>query len=239
MRRLVVAPSSMVIGEHTLDQANAHYSKDALRLRAGAELELTDGDGHVAKARLIDKTTIEVLDVRTVARPRGPQITLIQAVGKGDKVDDVVRQASELGVARIVPVLTDRTVAEKRSRDERWRAIADDALRVSGRVYRTDIDPVLPLAEVLKRPRADLALACDGASARGLRDHLSQSGNPARIELIVGPEGGLSDEERRGVDRAGFTRIHLGRFTLRTETAGPAVSAILLYTFGALDSEPI
>ncbi|MCC7380226.1 MAG: 16S rRNA (uracil(1498)-N(3))-methyltransferase [Deltaproteobacteria bacterium] len=238
-RRLVVGAGTIVPGERSLDAELAHYLRDVLRLPVGSPLELTDGEGVRARAtiRAIERRAVRI-DIEAIEReprPRGPAVTLLQAVGKGDKVDAVVRQAAELGVARIVPVVTRRAVAEREKRVLRWQGIADDALRVSGRCHRTRIEPVTPLAAALGGSRASLSLCPDLGASRALRDILSQAGNPGTVEVLIGPEGGFEPEERAAVEGAGFLRVSLGPFTLRTETAGPALIAILQYVLGALD----
>jgi 16S rRNA (uracil1498-N3)-methyltransferase len=174
--------------------------------------------------------------VRDVPPPPGPALTLLQGVGKGDKLDTVVRQTTELGVRALVPVITERAVARHEQRLDRWSAIAEDALRVSARSWRPRLEPPRALAEVLARPRADLALclALEGgvplAALLAARDPAAVGS----VEVLVGPEGGLAPAEVAAAREAGFEVAHLGSNTLRTETAGPAVAAILLFWGGAL-----
>ena len=193
---------------------------------------------------------------------------LIQGLGKGDKMDQVVRQATELGVWRISPVITERAVA-RGARAERWRTIADDAVRVSGRAFRPTIDPVVALGAVLagSERRAAVSLCLAGNAPLGLRAFFGQGRRPTEaraaagaavgtgggagtttgvevggaeedlqtIEVLVGPEGGLSLGELRAAEVAGFTAVHLGPNILRTETAGPAAVAMIMLLAGGLD----
>jgi 16S rRNA (uracil1498-N3)-methyltransferase len=151
-------------------------------------------------------------------------------------MDAVVRQATELGATRIVPVTASRGVARLDGRVERWRAIAEDAIRVSGRPRRPVIEEVVPLASVFGRARARVAL-CLAGSARSSVGAAVGDGQGLRdgYEVLIGPEGGLDPEEIAAAAAAGFSQVQLGPYTLRTETAGPAVLAILQYVAGALD----
>jgi len=229
VRRAIVAPGTLdATGELRLEDEPAHHVRDVLRLRAGDPITLCDGAGAVAEATIarIDKKGVFCSVVNVVRVPReGPSITLLQAVGKGDKMETVIRQATELGVTRIVPVSTARTIAEREGKRDRWASIVADALRVSGRAWAPEIEARLTLAEVLARPRAPLSLALDGVAAKRLQDVM----RPGSAEALVGPEGGFTDEERAQIEAAGFTRVTLGSATLRTETAGCAIVAILGY----------
>lgn len=227
MRRLVLPEGSLVAGTMTLPDASAHHLRDVLRLREAVQIELTDGAGLVASATVVqvDKRSV-VLDVQTPRTEPRPttQLTLIQCVAKGEKMDTVVRQCTELGVHTIIPVLSERAVPRASQKQDRWRQIAEDAVRVSRRAYRPTIRPVTALADVLAEPRADTSLvfALDGATA------LREIATKGAIEILIGPEGGLTSAEVAAATTAGFTAVHLGPHTLRTETAAAAVSALLL-----------
>lgn len=236
-RRLIVPRAILTPGEHALPPDLAHYLRDVLRLREGAPLSLTDGAGQLANAvvRSVGKKSavITVQDVALAPPPPGPKITLFQGVGKGEKLDAVVKQATELGARRIVPVLSTRAVAEKSGRAERWRSIAEDAIRVGGRAWLPEISPVTPLPVVLAERRAELSLCGDGTAKISLREAFKPA---AEVELLIGPEGGWDGEEREAIERAGFLLVHLGPHTLRTETAGPAAVAIVAFALGAFDA---
>lgn len=176
------------------------------------------------------------------AAPEGPRLVLVQALPKGRKMDLVVRQAAEAGVARILPVESSRSVA--RISDEggaavkraRWDRIVREALQQSGSLLRTEVET--------PRPFRDLpALLGDPVPGRvGLYFHESPldggtlhrylSGEPGEVVACVGPEGGFSMEEVRFLDGLGFRPAHLGPTVLRTETAAlyaiAAIQVILL-----------
>lgn len=237
MRRLVVPRALLSAGEAVLPEDLAHYVTKVLRLSVQTRLRLLDGEGGVAEATLVRAerrhAVVRIEAPARVPRP-APEIELVQAVGKGDKMDAVVRQATELGVSRIHPVLTARAVARQDKRLERWRTIAEDAVRVAGHPWRPEIQPVRPLDEALDSIEGGLRLvfALEGASP--LAERLGAQGAADRIVLLVGPEGGLTEDEVAGARDRGFVPAHLGARTLRTETAGPAVVAIVAFWAGRL-----
>lgn len=205
-----------------------------LRLGIGHQLELTDGEGKVALGALVElrKRSAEVLvqQVKTVSEPPGPYIQLLQGVGKGDKLDSVTRQVAELGVRRLVPVLSERSVATRENRSHRLRAIVDDAVRVSGRAHRMEVDSPKSLGEALNI-EADLRVVLALSPECSVRDIFEGQPVPRRLSLLVGPEGGFSDEEIQLAQDAGFMSANMGPHTFRTETAGPAVVAMAQYAY--------
>ena len=237
-RRLVLPPGALEggAGVRPLGAERAHYIRDVLRLGTGDVLELIDGEGFVAEAsvNLLERkqVLIEIHSVEHRPRPSGTRLTLLQAIGKGDKLDTVVRQAAELGVHAVQPVHSARAVADKSGRLERLHAIADDALRISGRSYRCAVEAPLELEALLARPRAAHAFVFCWTDARPLQEALGPPNGD--VEALVGPEGGFTDEEIHAAVSAGFQSVHLGDATLRTETAGPAIAAILQFWCGAL-----
>ncbi len=236
MRRLIAAGLKLADGRVTLAEAEAHYVRHVLRMRLGDQIELGDGAGTLARGALISveraAVAVEVASVQQVPRPAGPEVTLIQAVAKGDKLDEIIRAGTELGVCRFVPVASERSVAQHEKRRDRWIGIATDAVRVSGRAWLPEVEAVTDLASVLARQwaGAKVVLALDGARAMG--PEVPRSGP---LAIIVGPEGGLTSEELESARGAGFVSVGLGRFTLRTQTAGPAAVAIAMFAGGGLD----
>lgn len=241
MRRLVLPAGSLGVGPGpglglALPDELARYVQKVLRLERGAELAVGDGAGLRAVGRIVrsDRRGVELalgpIEVAEPARP--PHVVLVQAIGKGDKLDAVVRQATELGVDRVVPVLTERAVARHEARVERWRAIAEDAVRVSGRARRPIVEPVIGLDELLARSRAPAAVVLAPDAGLRLRDAALRL--DGEVEVLIGPEGGLAPDELAAVREAGFTAVGLGPEVLRTETAGPAAVALLRFLGGAL-----
>lgn len=232
-----LAPGARV----TLDGTAAAHVHRVLRLERGDALTLFNGEGEDFPSRIVaagrGAVEIEVLG-RARARAESPfSITLVQGIARAERMDLVVQKATELGVAAIVPIATARSVvrldAENRERKiAHWRGIAIAACEQCGRARIPAIAEPRPLAEWLAEPvgsaarfllspDADTALA---AAARG----------PRAVKLLVGPEGGLEDAERRAAIDAGYRACRLGPRVLRSETAALAALAVLQAVGGDL-----
>ncbi|PWG61995.1 16S rRNA (uracil(1498)-N(3))-methyltransferase [Sediminicurvatus halobius] len=211
----------------------------ARRLKPGAELALFDGRGGEYRAVLLAlgrreaQVRVEAHDPREAESPL--QLTLLQGVSKGERMDFAVQKAVELGVSRIVPVLTARSVVrldDRRAgrRQRHWQAVAASACEQCGRNRVPAIATPAPLAAALAEGAGACGLVLDPGSETGV------AALPARpaYTLLVGPEGGLAPEEIAEAARAGFTRLRLGPRVLRTETAAVAALATLQLRFGDL-----
>jgi len=225
-RRLVLPEGFLKEGDCSLPEELDHYVRRVLRLRPQDKLRLSDGAGQQADGIILLDGTIRIQNICLAEAPIGPSLTLIQGMGKGDKMDAVIRQATELGVRRIQPVLCERSVAQQQNRLPRWHMIAEDALRVSGRSCRPIIEPVIALAELWARNRADQSYCLALTASECLPSKVTSA------EILIGPEGGLSAAEIEKAQSSGFSLVHMGGYTMRTETAGPAALSILMYGSG-------
>lgn len=184
------------------------------------------------------QVAVRVREYRAVSRESPLQITLAQAVSKGERMDYTIQKAVELGATAIQPLVTDHVVvrltAERWERKlEHWQAIAVSACEQSGRTMIPRIAPVLDLRDWLNAQSAGalkLVLSPGAASAARVR----RKDEP--VMLLVGPEGGLSEMEQKLVDISGFTALPLGPRVLRTETAGMVALAMVQSLWGDLGS---
>lgn len=242
MRTVRVAVGRIAPGERRLDGDAAHYLVHVRRLAAGDAFVAFDPSARlVSRGEILRIERDEVvvrLGASEAASTTSPfDATLVQCAGKGDKLDDVVRATTALGVRAIVVAESARSVARvdgerAAKKRERWRAIALDAARQSGRGDVPDIDGPHPLADTLSSFRSSKATKlCLDPLATTAFASVAHSDPALPIILVVGPEGGLTDDELALVDRAGFTRVRLGPFVLRTELAGAAALAALLARF--------
>ena len=167
MRRFTLRPERLVDGRVTFDAEESRHLTRVLRLRAGDTVVATDGAGRDYTVRLVslgDAVTGTVLAAQAGARESPLAITLIQGVPKGDKLETIVRAATELGVTRVRPALCERTVVRLepsrwRERARRWQRVAREAAKQCGRAVIPEVEPPRPLAEWLAAAEpVDLAL---------------------------------------------------------------------------------
>lgn len=217
------------------DEAN-HLTR-VLRLGAGDEVAVFDGRGHEFRAK-VTAAAREVVDLELLDRidpapePRVP-LTLVQAVLKGDKMDEVVRDATMMGVTAIEPVITARTIARQSGREtERWSRVAVSSAKQCRRATVPPIAAARPFEEWLTTQAHGLPLilvepsaaAGDESSLRLLEHHAAGS-----IALIVGPEGGWTPEERAQAVSGACVPVTLGGLTLRADAIPIAALAVVRF----------
>jgi 16S rRNA (uracil1498-N3)-methyltransferase len=225
----------LTVGGHLVLPAQAaEHVVRVLRLAAGAEVTLFNGDGCDYRATLLDigkKARVHIV-AGTAARTESPlALTLGQALARGEKMDLIVQKATELGVARIVPLLTERSEVrlDANRADKRlahWRAVAVSACEQCGRARLPTIAAPLALDAWLRTldSAAGLRLALLPDAELAARDLRFDT---ATGVLVVGPEGGLGERDTAALRSAGFCGLRLGPRILRTETAGLAALAAL------------
>jgi 16S rRNA (uracil1498-N3)-methyltransferase len=215
-----------------------HQAGHVLRLRPGDRVILLDGAGREAEVVL---TTFsrkqvggEVLACRPAPPPPQPHLTLYQAVLKGEHFAWVLQKATELGVAAIVPVVTERTVvpfeeAAERTKHARWERIVREAAEQSRRGTLPILHPPLRWPDACRRmAAAEAALLPWEEATTPLPAALALARTALHVALAVGPEGGLSPAEIVVAQAAGLTPVSLGPRILRAETAALAVCALVL-----------
>jgi len=231
--------SGLEAGERRLDAKSERYLCDILRLRAGDAFLAFDPDAQ----READATLLEISSAgtrcmigapRPAARASGTGIVLVQALGKGDKTEQVVRSATALGVAEVHLVESARSVARAGERGDAKRArlesIALDAARQSGRGDVPKIAGPHALERELEawRSVAAIKLCLVPGAARSLRSLTREWSLGSPIALLIGPEGGLAPEELAAAEQVGFVAASFGELVLRTEIAGVAALGALL-----------
>ena len=214
----------------------SRHAAAVLRLKPGASLRVFDGRGEEFRATLVEARRGDVqveLEERLPALPESPlPIVLALGVSRGQHMDLAVQKSVELGVSRIVPLWTARSVVRPEPRKAadrlvRWRRIAEGACEQCGR----SVVPVFEAPRALDdwiagRPREGTAIRLASASARTFA---SLPAPEPPVTLLVGPEGGLDPDEAQRADATGFFAARLGPRTMRTETAAlVAVAAVQL-----------
>ncbi|MFO0958626.1 MAG: RsmE family RNA methyltransferase [Isosphaeraceae bacterium] len=226
------APEPPHGGRLRLSSNEAHHLSRVLRLGSGAEVECFDGLGSAWKARVgaVAKDAVDLEIVAELPRPAHPPIrlTLATAIPKGDRVDWLIEKATEIGVDRLVPLRTARSVVDPSpSKLERLRQRVIEACKQSGRNTLMRLENPVEWGRFLEVERLENRLgwiACPGAESLGM----GQSPPTQSVTLAIGPEGGFDPSEIEGAFSRGWRPIGLGPYILRVETAGLAGAVVLL-----------
>ena len=250
-RRFYAPPRAFTNGFDSVELASeeARHLRDVLRLKPGDEVYVFDGTGkefrcHIEESRR-DAARLKIINEVEPARRESPLLlTLAVALLKGEKFDLVVQKATELGAARIVPVVT--THADIRLRDEsdaakrvaRWQRIALEAAKQSGRAVVPEVDSPVSFESLIQSAPANsptvrlMFSERDGQSLSEARKKFS--GTLSSLTALVGSEGGWTDEEIADALDAGWIIVTLGGRILRAETAAITVAALLQHLCGDL-----
>lgn len=247
MRFFFVDPSRLTGARACLEGDEARHIKNVLRLRPGDEIGLLDGAGFeyagVIDAVAPGRVEVAVTGSRPAAGRSLIRISVAQGFLKEKKMDRLVHQLSEMGVARWVPFVGSRSVARPeaaraQARQKRWRKIAVEALKQCRRGNLMQIDDVVDFDRVVALSAAhDLSVLFweEENEARLTAANVSVgTGAPASVLVVIGPEGGFTPEESRAAAAAGFRVAGLGPRVMRAETAAVAACAIVQYLFGDL-----
>lgn len=240
LTRVHVAEPLSIGKSVVVEGSAANHVVRVLRLREGDVLTLFDGHGGEYGARITgfrkDAVLVNVQEHRALERESALDLTLVQGISRGERMDWVMQKATELGVRRVMPMFTERSVVKLDERQsvrklQHWRAIAISACEQCGRNRVPEITEPTSFFDAI---RAD--------ATSGTRILLSPTGSlrardlprPSAITLLIGPEGGLAENEQDAAIRAGFQPVQLGPRILRTETAAIAALAALQHDFGDL-----
>lgn len=229
-----LSPESEVM----LPPAAAHHLVRVLRLRVGARIHVFNGDGCQYPAEIIAAGPRQNGRIR-LGQAEWPDVessidvTLVQGIGRGERMDWCIQKSTELGVTRIQPVFTERTEVRldgvrAERRQAHWQQVAVAATEQSGRVRVPRIDRPVALEELVTTAGLNLVVHPQGVHVPA---DLIAPGAPS-FSVVIGPEGGLGEHEIRGLEGRGYLGLRLGARILRTETAGPAVLAMLQTRFG-------
>ncbi len=241
MRRFFVEAAD--VGEASIfirSKGDIKHMEKVLRLKEGDKIEISDSAQweYEAEIRSIQPELVEarILDKQKFAREPKLQVTLFQGIPKQSKMEAIVQKCVELGVFRIVPLFMERTVVVDKGnfskKGERWQRISAESVKQCRRGIVPKIETAMQLPDAVKTlPEFDLVLfPYENETGRTIKDSLrSQRNMPGRIALFIGPEGGFSRKEAELLKAAGADCVSLGKTVLRTETAGPAALAMIMY----------
>ena len=217
--------------------SEARHASTVSRLRVGENILVTNGRGLMlsAHASVVEKDRVDLLvDEISHVTPSAPNITLVQALAKGDRDERAVEMATELGVSGIIPWQSARSISrwdgDKAAKGrERWQSIAREASKQSIRAWIPEVAAVSSTKQLLSDGFDGLTMVLDPSGSISVGAALSVYAVAAErgIRVVVGPEGGLTDDEIVAFASSGAVIIGLGDVILRTSTAGPAVIAVL------------
>ena len=219
---------------------DARHATQSLRLRPGDELTSSDGEGGVARCRVVRAERLlleaEVVERRTEARPR-PRLTVLLAPPKGDRLAWAVQKLTELGVDEILLVEAPRSVrrweGERAERVvQRLDAVAREAAKQSRRAFLPRLGGPAPWVEAVAPADSPMVVLWERASTPLVE--ILPGSTPAGLSIVIGPEGGIPDEDAAAAEAAGAALASLGPAILRTETAAIAAAAVTLARYGRL-----
>ena len=217
----------------------------SLRIKIGERIVFVDEDKnrylvavtHAGK----DSITGNIIDKTVLIRKHGVSINLVQAIPKGPKFDYIIQKSTELGVSAITPVISERCVVrldrgQAVEKLKRWRKIALEAAQQSNRRDVPEIKTPVTFTEFLTSyGKVDLKiLLWEGEKEQSIKGILKKAGEVKSIVIVIGPEGGFSENEVKIAVEKGFTSVSLGESILRTETAPIVILSIILYELGLL-----
>ena len=254
--RFFLEEAAAVGDEVSLNPTDSYHLSRVLRRRPGALIELVSANRvYTAEILSVDDAVRVRLLAELAAYSEAPlELILLQGLAKGERMEIVLQKAVELGAAKIVPVACERSVVrltedKAAAKTARWQKIADAAAKQCGRTRLVEVAPVQGLAEALAQLPADCRIIMPWEEADGrqvgcslrqaLRDGLpgEDLAPPRTAALIIGPEGGLTEQEAALAKDRGASLVTLGRRILRTETAAIAAMSIIMYVWGDLSGE--
>jgi len=241
--RLYVPDLDPAIARVVLPEGEAHHVSRVLRLRAGDDVRVFDGRGREWAARLVPSdrrsvVTLELADEVSAVREPSVRLTLAAGILKGDHMDAIVRDATMMGAAEIVPLVTEHVAVPKKAWQgsatrERWQRVAVASAKQCGRAVVPQIGVPMGLAAVLSTDagRMSVMFVEPGAGADARQVAEVRVGTSGRVLVLIGPEGGWSAAEVTLARAAGAVLAHLGPRTIRADAMATAALSAMRVAF--------
>lgn len=242
MPRFFVAKDKITEKDIVIDTQDVKHITRVLRLGVGDRIEVcnTDGTDYDAEITHVENNKIVCRICASRRSDTEPElhVTLFQAIPKAAKMDYIIQKTTELGISRIVPCMMTRCVSKPDGKEDkklaRWRKIAEEAGKQSGRGRIPEITDILSFEDAAERLCAcDIAFApyeCERQAS--LRQVLTKTSGAKTVGFMIGPEGGYDPAETLRLQELHIPTVTLGPRILRTETAGEAVLAMVMYELG-------
>ena len=232
----------------TIPPDKVHYLRTVLRCKHGDQLMIFDGKGNCYRASISMVSNREIIAEMIAKDACGTEsplyIILVQALLQGEKMDFAVQKTTELGVCELIPLVTERSQIRTTRKTARWKKISEEAARQSGRSVVPAVHTVMTFPEIIRHTQdcvgvlfaahngMDLSLAVKKIKQRFKQDPEKKSS----LYLLIGPEGGFTEEETMTAHNEGFLVTSLGPRTLRAETAAISAVTLLQFLLGDMNS---
>ena len=242
MHHFFVDPSSIEEGIVRIVGTDLNHMKNVLRMKPGEEVLISDGTGKDYNCQVkeygAEEGILVILSENADSRELPSRIWLFQGLPKSDKMEVILQKAVELGAAGVIPVATRNAVVKldakkAEAKIRRWQAIAESAAKQSKRSYIPQVGPVMSLKEAfsyIEEQKFDLRMIPYELEKGmdGTKTVLEALAPGQQVAVFIGPEGGFDEEEIQLALKMGVKPVSLGKRILRTETAGPAILALLM-----------
>ena len=238
-QRFYCQPISKGLKKIILSGDTAHHLTKVLRFKEGDKLSVFDGTGFEWDAEILVKkrkaVEIQLIKKHKPITESPLNITLLQSVSRSQRMDLAIQKATELGVSRIIPIVTNNSVVQLNSRNtpkkmDHWKNVIVNAAEQSGRVKLPSIEKPAQLnKELLSLYKTELSLFLDTTGSEELKTKQIKNATVA-----IGPEGGFTESEKYMAQQTGYRTIRTGPRLLRTETAPIMIISILQYLYGDL-----
>lgn len=250
MSRFFVGPENVGLNRIIIDNKDdIHHMTKVLRLKEGDEVDVSDTVEWEYRAKILSmdsqEAQLEILDKQAFAGEPSVEVTLFQGIPKQGKMETIIQKCVELGVHEIVPVFMDRTVVKDKGnlqkKTDRWNKVSAEAVKQCRRGIIPRVAEPIKSKDLTER-FADFDLVLfpyENEKGKTIKEALLTATNPMyqeitgnvleRVALVIGPEGGFSDAEAEQIVAAGGESVSLGKTILRTETAGMAALAMIMY----------
>ncbi|MDR0248051.1 MAG: 16S rRNA (uracil(1498)-N(3))-methyltransferase [Oscillospiraceae bacterium] len=234
------APGAPLSGEITLSGEQARHALRVLRLGKGDRLTVSDGAGREAACVITSASggalTAMAEDVRVSPREPAVKVRLYPSLSKGERYEYTLQKATEIGVASITPVVSNRCVAAlpEPPRLRRWRGIICEAAKQSRRAVLPELREAVTFPKAARLPVTGLRLFCCERESHPLGEILRGADIGGEVSILTGPEGGYTEEEEALAIGEGWLSVALGGLILRCETAPVAAAVAVLYAAGCI-----
>ena len=237
MHTFYVPPNQIGPDFTKINGSEHHHLRNVLRLITGDKIRIIDGIGNILIAEISniqnDSTIVSIIDHQFQLKKK-PEISLYQGIPKNDKMEMILQKTTELGLTKVVPVITKRSIQKaNENRIERWKKILISATKQCQAPWLTTLSEVHKFKECLKQLSIyDLKIILwENEEQNHIRTILQQTEDLGSIAVLVGPEGGFEEEEIKYAVEYGCKPVSLGANILRTETAAIAITAIINYVY--------